>query len=360
MKYEVRIKGLIGIDNSTLIDEGRSDLNVIDGEVYIVGVEDGVDVLKSKPLSAPIEKVIAFVTARNKVIEDEESLNIEWIDLGRRETATAEPPTTSGYLWLVERITSHPGEFKDSFTEDFEQATDILDRFSEKTGIKVDGASPQHMGRAVTESIKKLRLGDLLESKYVGTIHKYRLKAPKAQETRIEDGIRKATDTAIVGRGTNICIREGPLNDLLSLPSVTYDTAKPVLHKWYPNAASASLDNYAAQYIGYMRAQGLIDMWNGKPSKQEVAKPVQRIPTEKLTVMATVNYVDIYQEPLNELLKLDTVDDESLEKILSRYYDVSRPAFLLATKKAWKNYLENNRLIDEHGHPIAEKVEVVR
>jgi len=218
----------------------------------------------------------------------------------------------------------------------------------------------------------------------------------KKEEPPVEGG-QKATDTPIVGRTRTLAIREGPLRELMALEVVTPDEAQKIIRKWYPSITDTSVLDYAYRYLKWMRAEGRVDK-DDKPIKaaqesnevgqamydEQVGRnrnkdegPKSPAPPETeagkeeaeetdlvhparkdLTVVAIKNDVEIYLEPLNELLKLPSIDDAALEKVLNKYYEVSRPSFQVAIRETWKQFLEDDKLVDEHGQPTCQEVEI--
>lgn len=205
----------------------------------------------------------------------------------------------------------------------------------------------------------------------------------------------KATDTAIVARTPTLCIRQGPLDDILMLEDVNGNTVSPILRMWYSHAAESTIQEYTLVYLRFLRGANYIDgeghvlkigeqtedegipekekPWKsngvGQPMYDEVAEEGKvddegeeedegpYIPApEDLTVVTTRDDIVIYLEPLNEILQLNVVNDAALEQVLSHYYEAPRPAIMFVIKRAWKRFLSDRKFLDKTGKPIIEKV----
>ena len=178
----------------------------------------------------------------------------------------------------------------------------------------------------------------------------------------------KATDTAVVERTSTLCIRQGPLDDILKLENVNKDTVRPILRMWYPHVTESALRDYCYRYLRYLRKTSYIDD-DGRVLKElaeeqtedegeeedEEKKPAIPAP-ETLTVVTTRDDTVIYLEPLNEILELNVVNDAALEQVLSRYYEAPRPAIMYVIKRAWKRFLRDRQFLDKTGKPTSEKV----
>lgn len=238
-----------------------------------------------------------------------------------------------------------------------------------------------------------------------------------------ETKVKNAMFTPIVGRTSNLSIRQGPLDDILKLETVTFRTILPVLYMWHPRVKDKTIeDNYVWIYLRFLRNEKYIDEEGHvlkKPNKppetkknpsaalpvqaQKVEKPItpelkkeletatnkpagestevgrpmydERTkgddvgasdakpdlihPIEKdLTVVMVKGKVEIYLEPLNELLKFERIDDTTLQRVLVKYYDVPRVSFMAAIRETWMDFLKDDDYIDKLGKPTCKEAEL--
>jgi len=203
---------------------------------------------------------------------------------------------------------------------------------------------------------------------------------------------KNARKSPVVESTPSLAIRQGPIDDILKLTIANRGTAFPVLRIWYPNASESTLKDYVYHYLRYLRGENYIDDEGrvlkkfgeeGNPEKAKawqsngVGEPMydkavgQKGPDdededvgpdlihpvrEDLTVVTIKGKVEIYLEPLNEILKFERIDDMRLHKILVKYYDVSRVSFLVAIKGMWMEFLKEQEYIDDKGKTMCKEV----
>lgn len=206
-----------------------------------------------------------------------------------------------GYNRLVALLISHPKELLDSFTEKFERATDIFDRFAEKTNMDLEGLTPVLKGMAVSKSVKVVSidgalLSELVESGYPGSVHKYRK------------------------RGAVVSLKP---SEIEKKPPASMPVEEP-----------AEVEDVEEQ--------------------PDLIHPIRK----DLTVVTVKGKVEIYLKPLNELLKYERIDDEILQRVLVKYYDVSRVSFMVAIRETWVESLKEGEYVDDMGKPTCKEVKL--
>jgi len=190
-----------------------------------------------------------------------------------------------------------------------------------------------------------------------------------AIEKPIEDAKVKESknpaDSPVVESTPSLAIRQGPIDDILKLTIANIGTTFPVLRMWYPNTSESTLKDYIYRYLRYLRGENYIDDEGhilkklGKDTEVEDEGPDLFHPVrDDLAVVTIKGKVEIYLEPLNEILKFERIDDMRLHKILVKYYDVPRVSFMTAIKGTWMEFLKEQEYIDDKGKPTCKEVQL--
>jgi len=182
-------------------------------------------------------------------------------------------------------------------------------------------------------------------------------------DTKIKES-ENARKSPVVESTPSLAIRQGPIDDILKLTIANRGTAFPVLRIWYPNASESTLKDYVYRYLRYLHSENYIDdeghilkkPREGATEVEDEGPDLIHPVREDLTVVTIKGKVEIYLEPLNEILKLERIDDMRLHKILVKYYDVSRVSFLVAIKGMWMEFLKEDGYIDAAGKTMCKEL----
>lgn len=346
MKYEVRVKGIIGVKRKTRTAATR--LELISGNIYIVGIENGKKIVRSDPLPEDIKKALDIAEEYNEMEKKKEFIDtfgIKWFKNQETSVEISTDDVIRHIQPLYKLMISHPNDLMDSFTEKFEQSTKIFDRFAEKMDINVD-VWPSVKGMAIAKALERVSIGgvylkDMVESKHSsGDVLHYRIKikgkAEKAKDVK--------TYTRIATTSNNIGIHQEPLSELLKLPEINEETIRSVLEKWY-DVSDISMAIYTNEYLQFIEGHEFKD---GKPVGTKATETKIKKATNTPIVGRTVT-LSIRQGPMDDILNLENATYDAVRPVLRKWYPT--PAETTIDDYTWiyLRFLRNENYIDDEG-----------